>query len=350
MPTQPPAPAVSPARPWLRRLLPYLVWEALLLLLVLVAAAMVASRSGALGSPGLLFNIAGVGLLATGLALSLRTGTPNLAVPALAGLSGASYAALLEAGWSAVPAAIVGVVVVGVCGLLLGLITGLTSLPAWAVSLAGLAGAGAVALAVTEGQHLVVRGAGAPTSGVATAWLLLFVVVTIGGGLLWQVSAVRTLLAANRSAGEPGGWSVHRLIGALVGFTGSSLLAALSGLVVVTGMRAAAPSGADLFRLTLVLAVVLLGGVSAFGRRGGIAGTLLATVLLVLVNTKLAMESAPAWISLGLMPAVAIVIGLLVGRLLDFLSGPEPAAPLSRPEPVAPVAPATGGWSTPSAP
>ncbi|WFE26984.1 hypothetical protein O7623_27605 [Solwaraspora sp. WMMD791] len=327
-PTASHAPAGPATRPWLRRLLPHLVWEALLLLLVLAVAALIAARADVLGNPGLLFNIAGLGLLATGLALSLRTGTPNLAAPALASLSGVSYVALLDAGWSMVPAAAVGVIVVVTCGLILGLITGLTSVPAWAVSVAGLAGAAAVVLAVTDGQHIVIRNAGAPTTGVATVWLLLFGVTTLGGALLWQVPAVRALLSANRSDGAPGGWSARRLVGAVVGFAGSSLLAALSGLVVATSMRAAGPTGADLSRLALGLAVVLLGGVSAFGRRGGIAGTLLATILLVLVSTALAVEDAPIWISIGLVPAVAITIGLLVGRLLDFLSGPEPAGPV----------------------
>lgn len=322
---QPPDPAAVPARPWIRGALPYLVWEALLLLLVVGAAALVATRGVGLGNAGLQFNIAATGLLATGLALSLRTGTPNLAVSALAGLSGTGYAVLLDDGWSAMPAALAAVGVVGLCGLLLGLVTGLTSAPAWAVSLAALAGAGAIAIAITDGQSIVVRDLGAPTGGTASVWLLLFAVVTIGGGLLWQVRPIRDLLSANSSAGQPAGLSARRFVGAMVGFTGSSLLAALSGLVLVTSLRMAAPSGSDLFRLALVLAVVLLGGVSALGRRGGIAGTLLATVLLVLVSTALTVENTPPWITAGLLPAVVIIVGVLVGRLLDFLAGPEPA-------------------------
>jgi ribose/xylose/arabinose/galactoside ABC-type transport system permease subunit len=104
----------------------------------------------------------------------------------------------------------------------------------------------------------------------------------------------------------------------------SSLLAGISGVVLVsfTGFAGIGPGDSD--RLILAVGAALLGGVSVYGRRGGIAGTALAVTMLVVINQGLLLNSAPRWVTFWLPATVAILIGVVVGRLLEALAGPEP--------------------------
>src|SRR5579859_1310414 len=91
-------------------------WEAVLLLflLVMVVLAVIDGHVFARGGPWA--EVAVTGLLASALVLSLRTGTVNLAAPSIGILSGILYAAMVSGGWSVVPAALVTVLVMLVCG------------------------------------------------------------------------------------------------------------------------------------------------------------------------------------------------------------------------------------------
>src|SRR4029079_1894687 len=129
-------------------------------------------------------------------ALSLRTGTPNLAVPTIAGAAGAGYAKLAVNGWPAIVALLLALLAAVVFGLVLGLVTGVTGLPGWAVSLAGLAVAQAVTFELTNGTTLLVPGSAVLSSGTGLVWALLFLLVSVGGGALWLVPAVQTMLVA----------------------------------------------------------------------------------------------------------------------------------------------------------
>jgi hypothetical protein len=64
-------------------------WEGVLLLATVVVAVFAAvDVSGILTRGFVIEQIVGLGFIASGLALSLRTATPNLAVPVVAALSG----------------------------------------------------------------------------------------------------------------------------------------------------------------------------------------------------------------------------------------------------------------------
>ncbi|MEJ3745830.1 hypothetical protein WEI85_21375 [Actinomycetes bacterium KLBMP 9797] len=324
--SQPPAPAVAPFAPpppalplvRSRGVLAHLGWEAILLVAVLGTAVLVAATGVLFRGPTPWYTLAAVGLLATGLALSLRTATPNLAVGATAVLSGAVYAELAQDGGAGLPAGIVAVVVALALGLVLAVIVGLTSAPAWAVTLGGMAVAQAITFALLEGRTLPVGSLSSGT-GMGVFWTLVFVAASVGGGVLWLVPGVRKALAANRTADDPVRFRPAKLVGALAGIGGSSLLAGLSGVVFVTYLGAATPSGDNLL---VAAGAVLLGGVSAFGGRGGIAGTVLATTLLVFANQGLSQTDAPRWVVFYLPAAFAILLGVVVSRVLEALAGP----------------------------
>lgn len=315
----PPHTDPAPARP--RRtagLLAHLGWEATLLLLAVVALVSIAAQggSGAVGT-GLWTSLAGTGLLATGFALSLRTGTPNLAVGVQATLAGIIYAKLAQAGWPALLAGTTAVLIMFVFGLLLGALTGLSSAPAWAVSLGGLALAQSVAFGMAESQSVVLpEGPDGELAG--WLWLALFVLGSLAGGALFLLPGVRRVLGVGNTGT---GFQPTRLLGALAGFGGSSVLAALSGIALVGRLGAAFPNSD---RLVIALAAAVLGGISVFTFRGGLAGTLFATTFLVLAENALRISDLPLWLSFSLLPGLAILFGILVGFALDKIAGPEP--------------------------
>ncbi|NUW36349.1 hypothetical protein HTZ77_33810 [Nonomuraea sp. SMC257] len=281
------------------RALVVLVWEGTLGLLVavMVAVAVVTAPSGHL------LNVLGQagpsGLVAAGLALSLRAGTPNLAVGALAGFTAAVTASpLIGQGWAA---AILALLLVAIGGLVLGLLVAALAAPAWAVTLGAAVACEALVVAMTDSRGVPSQfGSGIP----ASVWFVLFVVVSLGGALVWRVARLRSPWVA-----------------ALVGVGGSSLLAAVGGLAALARVQAVFP-GTGWSTTTLALAAVLLGGVSVHGGRGGVAGTVLAMLFLALVQGQLAVWGAPFWAFMAV-TGVVVVVALLAGRLVD-LAVPEP--------------------------
>jgi ribose/xylose/arabinose/galactoside ABC-type transport system permease subunit len=291
-----------------------------------------------------------MGLLASGLALSLRTGTPNLAVGSIAALSAGLYVVLVdEAELAPLVAALLALVAVLLLGGLLGLVAGLTSVPAWAVSLGGLALAQAVAFAVIDDPAGVVLRDELPGLNRAAGWFTVFLVLSLGGAALFALPAVRRFFGARTGTG-PGRFSGARLVGALVGFVGSSALAGMGGIALVSQLRFYAPGSFGLLWLLLPLAAVLIGGVSAFGGRGGIAGTVLGVALVTVtwrwVDIELALANVDRWLNQSvawLIAGLVILAGVGVSRLLEALAPvlpPAPPVPLPSPPPPPPWAPA----------
>jgi ribose/xylose/arabinose/galactoside ABC-type transport system permease subunit len=341
-PVPPPPPPPAPPRPPRRSmpvLVPHLIWEALLLLLTAGVIAVIAANTPVFEGDGFRWMLAFYGLLAAGLALSLRTATPNLAVASLAGMSGAIYAQLItEAELPVVASAAIALAAVLAVGCLLGLLAGLTSMPAWAVSLGGAALAHGVVLVMLGTDFTVVVTADIPSPlDNATAWAATFVVLSLGGAAVLAVPGLRRSLGANRpGTGDPVRFSGLRLLGAMVGLAGSSALAGLAGLAIVAQSQGASVTSTNLLTLLLPLAAVLIGGGSLLGARGGIAGTVLGVALVMAVLRWLDYEQpalfgqeeggslSAGWFLVGL----AILAGVVLNRAIEAI------APIASPEPV----------------
>jgi len=103
----------------------------------------------------------------------------------------------------------------------------------------------------------------------------------------------------------------------------SSILAAVAGVLTI-GVDRGAPTSLDVLPITaFAFGIALLGGTSAFGRRGGIFGTVLAA-LLVAVSLEYAAHTEPGW-SMAAIAAVTVGLGLLVTRLVEWFGRPAPA-------------------------
>ena len=338
-PGMPPAAATAPAER--DRLAVHLIWEAVLavIAIVLVVATLAMTPHQNLT---VVFGQAGyLGLAATGLAFSMRTASPNLAVGSIVGFTGVVSASLAtQHGWSKPVAMITAVLLATVIGLVLGLLVAVLSVPAWAATFGAAALIQAITLKLTsQGMVINLSGGGRyPTA----LWFALFAIVSIGGGALWLIPALRSRLSGGRGSGDPGRWGGLRSgLGTVAGLTVSSFLAGLSGVALLMRLQSAnVANGTNV--TVLAFAAVLLGGVSVFGRRAGVFGTLLGVVIVAIIGTLIAYNGVSFWVT-SLITGLIVLVGLGVSRGLESISTvlnrPRPTAPPPAPPPMgAPVA------------
>lgn len=323
-PVPPPGTAGGTEGPEGDRVWVHFIWEALLLLAVLGVAVAVWATTGIAPVDARFLSVAGaLGLVATGLALSLRAAVPNLAVGGIAAAAG-GLCALLAADydwgfWPALGATLTVGLVVGV--VLAVVVVGL-SVPAWVASLGvGVAVTG-LALGIAEGRQIAARVPGLPVAPSGGVIFAAFVVLSVGGGVFWLIPAVRRTLSGTRHAGDParyGGWGAA--LGGGLALVVSTLLATVGGVVVLLQFQAVRLVDTSTY---LALAGVLLGGVSIFGRRAGVAGTVLGVVFMLLVE-RLAIlnDVGSGWLTMGI--GLAIVVGLVVSRVLEAVGRKRPA-------------------------
>src|SRR6266498_602202 len=254
------------------RMAVHAVWE-IMLLLAAVGVWYVLYRghretvSGA-ALRGLMVTAASLGLVTLAMGLSLRAAAPNLAVGPIAYGSALFFAGHIDRGGTGVAATV-------------------TALLAIAV-------------------------------GVAIAALALL------GGFLGMAKPVRRAVGRFRPVADP---AKRRGAGAAgmttLAILGSSALASLGGVLIALHDRAANPDIDGVGLTALALGVALFGGTSAFGRRGGVFGTLLAVVLAVLVTQYAAATHrhvAPLALAAG-----ALAAGLIVTRLIETFGRPRSA-------------------------
>lgn len=309
-------PEVSPATQ--DRLAVHLIWEGVLLVVTAVFVGVALASTAGAQVADIVRPVGYIGLVAAGLGLSLRTGTPNLAVGSIATATGVVGAHLAGTdGWSLWAAMAVAVAMAVAAGVVAGLIVAGLSVPAWAVTLAVALLVQAAAVRISSGQPVVLHGAG---SYPAALWLAAFAAVSIGGGALWQISAVRTALSAARTTGDPGRWAgLPAGLGALAGLTGSSLLAGIGGVSLAVYLQVGDPLSGGISLTLIAFAAVLVGGVSVFGRRAGVLGTVLGVVIAQTTVFLLDVHAVPPyWLDVAI--GVMALLGLGVNRALESIT------------------------------
>lgn len=306
------------------RMTVHAVWEMVLLL----AAAGVwyllyrnhhASVSGT-ALRDLMVSAASLGLVTIGMGLSLRAAAPNLAVGPIAYGSALFFAGHIDRGGTLVAAVVTMLIAVGVGLAIAFLVVGL-HVPAWAASLA--AGLGVIVWIQRHTETVKLDNAYQPTKH-AAYWLGAFVAIALVGGLLGLVKSVRRAVGRFRPVADP----AKRRGGGAAGLTtvailGSCAFASLGGVLIALHARAAIPTDDGITLTALALGAALLGGTSAFGRRGGVLGTVLGVALVVLVTQYAAVtDRRVAPLALA---AAAIGAGLVVTRLVEAFGRPRSA-------------------------
>jgi ribose/xylose/arabinose/galactoside ABC-type transport system permease subunit len=301
----------------------HMVWE-LVLLVALGALAFLLWRENAdalrgAGLRSLLVDVVALGLLALAAGLSLRTGAVNLAVGPVAVAAALHFA---EQGDRGVPVAMGPAAVVAAAGgLVLALVVVVLHVPGWAASLAGAAGV--IVYIERRASPVLVQG-GYDPRGNAFYLVAGFAAVAVLGGLFGAIKAIRRLVGRFRPVADPARRrGVAAALVTAAALVGSTVLAMLAGvLIAANGTGPVAPT-TGLDWTVLAVGTAMLAGTSAYGRRGGVFGTVLAVGLVVVL---LSWTQARGWtVSRWAVGGAVLGAGLLVTRLVEAYGGPRPA-------------------------
>ena len=301
---------------------PNLVWDGVLLFVVLAAVVVMVAKDGFSGGldPLHLVNTAPLLILAMALGASMRVGTVNLAVAHIAVAAVFIYPQVVPYGEAFAWLAVLGAT--ALTGVVIALAVVLLRTPAWAVSLFM-----AVALTMvfqllrSSGDYGVSQTQLMMTPGLAWGVMGVVALASVVGGAVAMVPSVRRLqLRASQSVEQTGRSTpatAFTIIGAL------ALSGALAGAAGILSMAPGGmyfqANGRELLYLCMALAILLFGGTSARGGRGGVIGTLCATILFY-VTGSIVDALITGWIS----GFVAILGFLLVGMIVSRVLGGGP--------------------------
>lgn len=290
-------------------------WEIVLLLAVAAIAYLLyrldpaSVRRPALDT--LLISGASIGLLALGAGLTLRAGVPNLAVGPIALAAALHFAEHGDDGL--LKAALPALIIAAVGGLVMALFVLALHLPGWVATLGGAMGV--IVYDQLRTAPVAVQGGYDPADH---AFYLFggFALLAVIGGALGTVGPIRRMVGRMRPVGDPanrrGGAVAFPVISALVF---SSVFAVGAGILMAAQSTAPIVPGTGLEWTGLAFGAALLAGTSAFGRRGGIFGTLLAVAGLALFLDYADRRNFD--IALFAVGACAIGGGLIVTRLIE---------------------------------
>jgi ribose transport system permease protein len=258
-------------------------------LVVLFAAASPYFLSGD-NLSNLFTTMALAGILAAPATFLMVAGQVDLSVGAAAAVCGVLLAGQtpgLGLAGAIVVAALAGIAI----GVLNGLLVALMGIHSLAVTVGSLAMLRGLAYLLPSGQVVPVAGFDAlgnarPLPGIPLPVLILIGVVVIAGFVLRFTAIGRgTYRVGQRPA--PSRLHTKRAKLLVVGvFAASGAAAALVGMIITSQLSTAVPNIADGLELTVVTAV-LLGGASLSGGRGSVAGTVLALLILNVLDNGL---------------------------------------------------------------
>ena len=261
-----------------------------------------------------------VTIVAVGQTLLLVGGEFDLSVGSVAGLSSVVGAWLMTKGDLSVALGILG----GLgCGAGLGLVNGLVvvqlGIPAFIATLGMLYAAQGFTLLITHGYPIYPLpgpvneiGQASPVFGLGWSFVLMVVLVVTADLLLRRTTLGRNLYATG------GNKEIARLVGIntnrykMVAFMLTGSLAALAGMLVMGSLGSAATSIGSGWEL-LVIAGVVIGGVSLFGGVGTVLAGFIGMLLLQVVQSGLVVAGvSPSWqtVSIGVIMVIAVGLDL----------------------------------------
>ncbi|WP_433345163.1 ABC transporter permease [Micromonospora sp. CA-111912] len=288
----------------------------------------------------LLVDVVAVGLLVLAAGLSLRTAAVNLAVGPVAVAAALHFAEQGDRGVEVAVGHAAAVAAVG--GLLVGLAVVVLHVPGWAASLAGAAGV--VVYIERRATPVLVQGGYDPSDS-AFYLFVGFAAVAVLGGLFGAIRPVRRLVGRFRAVADPAsrrGGAAGAIV--VVSFVLSTVLAMLAGILIAGNGAGPVVPTEGLGWTVLAVGTALLAGTSAYGRRGGIFGTLLAVSL---VTVLLAWSGARGWqVSRWTVGGAALGVGLVVTRLVETYGRPRSAGADVEARPSGDGA-ISSGWSVP---
>jgi hypothetical protein len=266
----------------------------------------------------LLVTGAAIGMLALGGGLTLRAGVPNLAIGPIALAASLQYAEQGDQGL--LKAMLPAVLIAAVGGLVIGALIVVLHVPGWAASLA--AALGVVVFDQLRAAPVPIQGDFDPSK---QAFFLFggFALLAVIGGAVGTVTPVRRWLGRMRPSGDPAlrrGAAAVPVIGSMIV---SSVFAVGAGTLFAAQSTRPIVPGTGLEWTGIGIGLALLAGTSAYGRRGGIFGTLFAVAALTLFLDYSGRKHYD--IALFATAACVFAAGLIVTRLVETYGRPLPA-------------------------
>jgi ribose transport system permease protein len=231
-------------------------------------------------------------IAAIGQTMVIITGGIDLSVGSLLALSGLSTGMLLANGWPLVPAMVAGLVVGMAGGVVNGLLITRIGLPPFIATLGTLSIGRGLVYVFTKGYPVTIPReeglllqVGQGYVGIVPVPVIIMLVITVlATAFLSKTTLGRYIYAVggNEEAARLAGINVNRV--KLFVYTMSGLLAAVSGIILLSRLVSAQPSAGLGFELP-VIAAAIIGGTSLMGGEGTVLGAVLgAAIIGVLEN------------------------------------------------------------------
>lgn len=260
-----------------------------------------------------------IGVVAVGMTLVILTSGIDLSVGSTLALSAVIVATLVSGGVSPGFAALAGVALGAVAGVVNGVGVAHLRIQPFVMTLATMVGIRGVALRITDGgprifstdSRLFATLGSGDVLGVPGPFVVFLILAASGWVLLRYTTFGRYLYAIGGSAeaARLSGVPIRRTIITAYAVTGG--LAGMAGVLTAARLSSGDPSGGSLLELDAIAAVVI-GGTSLLGGVGGMGGTVLGALLLALVANVLNLFGVSPFDQLIVKGAV-IVLAVLLG-------------------------------------
>jgi ribose/xylose/arabinose/galactoside ABC-type transport system permease subunit len=266
-------------------------------------------------------------MLATAATIVLLSEALDLSLGSVMTFSGVVAAFMLKAGYSA-PLAVLGGLLVGVVsGAITGMMVSILKMPSFIASLGMLSVVGGLALAVTQANQVLVTDAtflffgGGDFLGIPMPIYIALAVYVITYLMLNHTAFGRYIIAigGNQAGARLSGLDVEKYRWLVFVFSGT--VAAIAGVVLIGRLQTADPIVGMRWEFDAVAASIL-GGTSTKKGKGGITGTIIGVLLIVIMRNGLNIFSFPALNITGV-PAVwqTFVVGsvILIAIVFDIV-------------------------------
>ena len=295
-------------------------WFGLLLVAVIGALVLAAFRQSFLSPFNIYVMLLGFSLsvmVALSQMVIIAIGQMNLSVGAIGGLVAISFAGMMDVFGVPIPVAIFGGLAIGVlCGCLNGVLTVVTGITAFIITLATLSIFKGTNLGITEAQPFygvpdAVKWFGNASIGPIPTLVILPVMAVVGMWILMNRTVVgRHMLAVggNPNAAALSGISVGRMV--VVAHALSGGLAAIGGMLAVARLQIGQPTiGGDW--LIISFAAPVIGGAVLAGGHVSVIGTVLGVVIVTLIGNALVLLAIdPFFVQLLLGALILGAVGL----------------------------------------
>lgn len=252
-------------------------------------------------------------ILAVGMTMVVLTGGADLSAGSALALSGI-VAGILFVGGAPIWLVIAGTVLFGaVLGAVNGFLVGIVGMSFFVVTLGTLSGFRSLALVASDGSAIQMSGApvllflGDGTLGwLPVPVLIAALVVLIGYVVLGHTGWGRRIYAvgSNPEAARLAGIRVGRVLFSV--YLVSGLLAGVAAIIQVGRLTSASPLVGQGLELQ-VIAAVLLGGTILSGGQGGLGGTIIAVLLLGVLQNGLTLSGVPDYWQGAITGAILII-------------------------------------------